>query len=130
MIKKVVNVEEKASFQPFLEIKKIDIRYLKSYKLTNKDKSSWDHRDEDKTRSHNLFLANASQPQTPTQTQASKKDEYHQESWQSYPAIRVNIIKVAKKNKDKTKNLSYIKYYTYKQKDHYANKCPKKPKNW
>lgn len=32
------------------------------------------------------------------------------------------------KEKNKVKNLSYIKYYTYKQKDHYTNKYLEKPK--
>ncbi len=35
-----------------------------------------------------------------------------------------------KKDKDKAKNLGYIQYYTYKQKDHYTNKYSKKTKNW
>lgn len=34
------------------------------------------------------------------------------------------------KNTNKTKNLSNIKYYTCKQKGHYANKCRKKSKNY
>ncbi len=38
-------------------------------------------------------------------------------------------MKVTKKDKDKAKNLSYIKCYTCKQKGHYTNKYPKKPKN-
>ena len=44
--------------------------------------------------------------------------------------IRINANKIIKKNKDKAnKNLSYIKYYIYKQKKHYTNKYAKKPKN-
>ncbi len=41
----------------------------------------------------------------------------------------VNATKVVKKDKDKAKDLSHIKYYTCKQKDYYANKYPEKPKN-
>ncbi len=41
----------------------------------------------------------------------------------------INTIKVNKKDKDKFKNLSYIKCYTCKQKSHYANKYLEKPKN-
>ena len=33
------------------------------------------------------------------------------------------------KNKHKTKDLSYIMYYTYKQKNYSTNKCLKKLKN-
>lgn len=41
-----------------------------------------------------------------------------------------NTINIVKKDKDKNKkDLSYIKYYTYKQKGYYANKYPKKLKN-
>ncbi len=36
---------------------------------------------------------------------------------------------MVKKDKNKPKNLSYIKYYTYKQKSYYNNKCFEKPKN-
>ena len=46
------------------------------------------------------------------------------------PATEVNATKVVKKEKNKAKDLSYVKYYTFKQlKDHYANKRPDKPKN-
>lgn len=45
------------------------------------------------------------------------------------PATKINTIEMVKKNKNKAKDLSYIKYYIYKQKDHYANKCLKKSKN-
>ncbi len=41
----------------------------------------------------------------------------------------VNTIKVVKKNKDKVKNLNYIKCYIYKQKDNYVNKCLQNSKN-
>lgn len=88
-----------------------------------------DHWDKDKTKSHNPFFTNASQPQTQTQTQAFKKDKYHQGSHWGYLAIEVNIIEVAKKNKDKVKDLNHIKCYIGKQKDHYTNKYFEKPKN-
>ena len=44
------------------------------------------------------------------------------------PAIKVNATKVIKKEKDKAKDLSYVKCYIYKQKSDYANKCPEKLK--
>lgn len=40
----------------------------------------------------------------------------------------VHAIKVAKKDKNKAKDLSYIKCYTYKQKSYYANKYPRNKK--
>lgn len=43
--------------------------------------------------------------------------------------MKVNITTIAKKNKDKAKNFSHIKCYTYKQKIYYTNKCLKEPKN-
>lgn len=36
---------------------------------------------------------------------------------------------MTKKYKDKTKDLSHIKSYIYKQKGHYTNKYSEKPKN-
>ena len=46
-----------------------------------------------------------------------------------YLTIEVNATKVAKKDKNKAKDLSYVEYYTYKQKDHYVNQYSDKPKN-
>lgn len=81
--------------------------------------------DKDKAKPHNLSFANTSQ----LQTYASKKNIYHQSRWGGYLVTKVNAIEVAKKKKDKVKDLSYIKCYTYKQKGHYANKCSQKSKN-
>lgn len=41
----------------------------------------------------------------------------------------VNTTKIAKKAKDKAKNLTHIKCYNCKQKNHYANKYFQKSKN-
>lgn len=41
--------------------------------------------------------------------------------------IEMNVIKVAKKVKDKAQDLNYFKSYIQKQKDHNANKYPEKP---
>lgn len=131
MIEKANDVEAKASLQPPFKIRKIDSRYPKSHRPSvkkGKNNANWEYRDENKdqnkAKSQNPSSAN-SQPQT----QVFKKDK-HQESRQGgYPATEVNAIKVAKRDKDKAKDLSYIKCYTCKQKSHYANKCPKKPKN-
>lgn len=48
-----------------------------------------------------------------------------------HSAIAMSITKIAKKDEDKnkTKNLSYIEYYTYKQKSQYVSKYLKNPKN-
>lgn len=46
-----------------------------------------------------------------------------------YLVTGVNAIKMIKENKDKTKDLSHIKFYTCKQIGHYANRYLKKPKN-
>ncbi len=51
-------------------------------------------------------------------------------NWQrGHPIIEINATKVAKKDKDKAKDLSHIKCYTYKQKSHYTNKYSEKSKN-
>lgn len=65
------------------------------------------------------------------QTQVSKKNKCHRSHWESYLATGVNATEVIKKNKekDKTKDLSYIKCYTCKQKGHYTNKYSEKSKN-
>lgn len=46
----------------------------------------------------------------------------------SYQVTGVNTTKVTKKDKNKTKELNYIKYYICKQKDYYANKYSKNQK--
>lgn len=75
-------------------------------------------------RPHNSSSANSQ-----TQTQASKKDKRYGSRQRGYRTTEINAIEVAKKDKDKTKDLSHIKYYTYKQKDYSVNKCPEKSKN-
>ena len=131
VVEKAVNAEAKAGLQPHSMIKEIDSRYPKKYRpLVKKDKDDayQEHRnkvfnkDKKKAKSHPSFSANQ------LETQASKKDKHHQR-WQGHPATGVNTIKVAKKDKDKIKDLSHIECYICKQKDYYANKCPKKPKN-
>ena len=131
MVKKAVNVEAKASLQSYSMIREIDSICPKRHRSSikkDKDNAYWEYRDEgsnknkEKAKSHPLSSAN--QPQT----QASKKNKCHG-SWQGYPATGVNAIEIAKKDKDKTKDLSYIKYYTCKQKGYYTNKCLEKPKN-
>ncbi len=127
-MEKAVDVEAKASLQPFSGIKEIDSSCPKGYRPTKKDKdeANREHRDGDKTKStHNPSPANTSQPQA----QASKKNKCHQGSRRDHLTTEVNITEVPKKDKDKAKDLSHIECYTCKQKGHYANKCPEKPKN-
>lgn len=77
----------------------------------DKNKVNQEYYNRDKTKALNLSSTNTSQPQI----LAFKKDQYYGSYWKDYPTTRINIIEVAKKNKDKkkAKNLSYIKYYTY-----------------
>ena len=42
-MEKTINIEVKASFQPFSGTKEIDSRYLKGYKPKKKDESSQNH---------------------------------------------------------------------------------------
>ncbi len=115
MVEKAGDVEAKANLQPPFYIRKIDSKCLKDYRpLAKKDKEDtyWEPRDEtsnkdkDKAKSHN-FSSSANQPQT----KAPKKDKCR---WGGHPATRVNATKVPKKDKDKTKDLSHVKCYTYK----------------
>ena len=131
VVEKVVNAEVKAGLQSHSMIREIDSRCLKGHRpLVNTDKNNvyWEHCNKafnkNKEKAKSQPLSSANQPQT----QASKKDKHHR-SWRDHQAIGVNTTEVAKKDKNKVKDLSHIKYYTYKQKDYYANKCPKKLKN-
>ncbi len=133
VVEKAVNAEAKASLQPPSGTREIDSRCPKGFRPSvkkDKDEANREHRDrdkdKDKAKPHNPSSAN-SQPQT----QASKKDKRHGNHRGGHPATEVNATEIAKKDKDKdkAKDLSHIKCYTYKQKGHYANKCPEKSKN-
>ncbi len=129
MVEKAGDVEVKVNLQPPFYVREINARCPKSHHLSvKKDKENiyWECRDKaskdkDKAKSHNFSSAN--QPQT----QAPKKDKCGRQ--RGHPAIAINATKVAKKDKDKAKDLSHVKCYTCKQKGHYANKCPKKSIN-
>lgn len=62
MVKKAVNVEAKASLQLFSEIRKINSKYPKGYRLTkkNKNKTNQEYQNRNKTRFHNLSFTNTS----------------------------------------------------------------------
>ncbi len=132
MVEKAVDVKAKASLQPPSGTRKIDFRCPKGYKPSvkkDKDDANRKHRDEapnkdkDKAKSYNSSSTN--QPQT----QASKKHKRHGSRQRGHLATGDNATEVAKKDKDKAKDLNHIQYYTCKQKGHYANKCPEKSKN-
>ena len=130
-MEKTGDVEAKANLQPPFYIKDIDSsKCPKSYcPLVKKDKEDANrenykdasNKDKEKAKFYNPFFTN--QPQA----QASKKREKNQ--WGSPPAPGINATEVAKKDKDKAKDLSHVECYTCKQKGHYANRCPKKLKN-
>ncbi len=129
-MEKVGNVEAKTNLQSPFYVREIDSRCPKGHRLSakkNKEDTYEEPRDEafnknkDKAKSHNSSSTN--QPQT----QAPKKDKRGCRG--GHLATGVNAIEVAKKDKDKAKDLSHVKYYTYRQKGHYVNKCPKKSKN-
>ncbi len=128
VIEKAINTEAKANLQLPFEMIEINSRCLRGYRPTvkkDKDNINREHRDETpkfKARFHNSFSANQPQTQTPKKDKRGSRQGGH-------PATKVNVNEIAKKNKDKAKNRSHIKYYTCKQKDHYANKCLEKSKN-
>ncbi len=129
VVEKSRDTKAKANLKPPFYIREIDAKCPKGYRsLVKKDKENtyWEHRNEasknkDKAKSHNSSFTH--QPQT----QASKKDKRGYRG--GYPATEVNATEVAKKDKDKAKDLSHIKCYTCKQKGHYTNKCLEKSKN-
>ncbi len=115
VIEKTVDVEVKTNLQPPSETREINSKCPKGYRLSvkkDKDNAYQKHCDEasnknkDKAKSHNSSSTN--QPQT----QVAKKDKLGR--WGDYLATKINAIKVAKKDKDKTKDLSHVMCYTYK----------------
>ena len=127
MVEKARDIEAKTNVQPPSFVQEIDFRSPKSHRpLSKKDKEDTqrEHRNEtpkEKAKSQTPFTTN--QPQT----QDSKKR--HGGRQENRPATKVNVIKVLKKEKDKAKDLSYVKCYTCEQKSYYANKYPDKSKN-
>ena len=130
VVEKAVDAKAKTGFQPHSIIREIDSRCPKEYRPSvkkNKNDAYRKHRDKvskDKEKAKSHLLSSANQPQN----QASKNNKRHG-SRRTHLATRVNAIEVAKKDKDKAKNLSHIKCCICKQKGHHANMCPKKPKN-
>ncbi len=114
MVEKAINTKVEANLQPPSKTKEINSRCLRGYRPSvkkDKDDANWKHRDEapkNKTKSHNSSSIN--QPQI----QASKKDRHQKNQQGDYPATRVNTSEIAKKDRDKTKDLNHIKYYTSK----------------
>ncbi len=114
VVKKAINMEAKSNLQLVSGTKEIDSRCLRHYRpLVKKDKddANYKYRDKapkDKAKSYNFFSANQSQ------TQTSKKNK-RGSHWGDHLVNKVNTTKVVKKDKDKVKDLSHIKYYTYKQ---------------
>ena len=134
MLEKAVDAEAKASLQPPSGTRKIDSRCPKRYKPSvKKDKddayreqrNKAFNRDKEKAKSYNP-LSPANQPQT--QASNSQKRQRKRRPG-GHPATGVNATEITKKDNDKAKDLSYVECYTCKQKGHYANKCPDKPKN-
>ena len=82
----------------------------------DKENSEWEYRDKakDREKAKSHILSTTNQPQI-------------QDSKKRHGGQRGN--RPVKNKKNKAKDLSYIKCYTFKQKGHYANKCPDKPKN-
>ena len=83
------------------------------------------NKDKKKTKSYNpLFSTNQPQILAYNSKKCQRKGQRG-----VYLATKVNVTKVSKKNKDKAKDLSHVKYYICKQKDYYTNKCFDKQKN-
>ncbi len=130
-MEKISDIKAKVNLQSSFYVRKIDSKCPKDYcPLAKKEDTYWEPYNEaskDKDKAKSQTSSSANQPQT----QALKKDKYG--CWGGHggsPAIRVNIIKVAKKDKDKTlKNLSHVECYTYHQKGHNASKYTEKSKN-
>lgn len=129
VVEKASNVEVKASLQLSSKTREINSRCPKGYRplaKKEKNKANQEHgdKDRDKAKFNNPSFANSQ-----SQAQVSKKDRLPGGQQRGHLAIKIYATKVAKKDKDITKDLSHIECYTCKQKDHYAKNCPQKPKN-
>ena len=127
MVEKAGDAKAKANLQPLSYVWEIDARSPKGHRPSSKkdkEDTQWEHRDEaPKDKAKSQTPATTNQPQT----QDSKKR--HGGRRGNRLATGVNATEVVKKEKDKAKDLSHVECYTCKQKGHYANKCPDKPKN-
>ncbi len=131
-MEKAGDAEVKANLQPPFYIREIDSRYPKGHcpsakkdkKDTYQEPRNEASKDKDRAKSYNSFTST-----NQLQTQAPKKDKRgYRGGHGGNTATRVNATKVAKKDKA-PKDLSHVKYYTYYQKSHYANKYPEKSNN-
>ena len=123
---KAGDVEIKANLQLCFGIWEIDFRCPRDHRLSvkknkeNANQELWDrdHKNKDKTKSHNFFSIK-------NQPQASKKNK-RRSPQRDLLVIRVNGTKI---DKNKAKDLSHIMCYICKEKGHYTNKCSKMSKN-
>ncbi len=130
MVEKAEDVEAKANLQSPFYVMEIDARCPKSHcPLAKKDKKNTYReyrneasKDKGKAKSHNSTSVNQLQTQDPKKNKCGDR-------WGGHLATGVNTTKVAKKDKDKAKDLSHVQYYTCKQKGHYAIKYLEKSKN-
>ena len=127
MVEKAGDVEAKANLQLPSYVWEIDSRFPKSYcPSSKKDKKDiqqeyYDEASKEKAKSQTFSTTNQPQIQNSKKRHGGRK--------RNCLAIGVNATKVVKKEKDKAKDPRHIKCYTCKQKGHYANKYPDKPKN-
>ena len=139
VVDKTVDAEAKASFQAPSGTREMDSQCPQGQRPTKKDDK--DFRDFEKNKSSQNPLANIlssgtqsspAQPKKEQNSRSRREKPQQQSQGQNTPVTGVNTT-VVRKNKDKDKdkkNFSNIKWYTYKQKSYYANKCPEKePKN-
>ena len=137
VVDKTVDAEAKASLQAPSGTREMDSQCPRGQRPTKKEDK--DSRDYKKNKSSQNLSTNTSSSGTQSSLAQPKKEQNsrsrqggprRQGQGQNTPATGVNATAVRKdKDKDK-KDLSNIECYTYKQKGHYANKCPEKePKN-
>ena len=129
MVEKDGDAETKSNLQPPFYVREIDSKCSKGYRpLVKKDKEDANREHRDNTSSKDKEKAKSHNPSIANQPQAFKKRQENRQG--SLPATGVNATKVAKKDKDKAKDLSHVEFYTCKQKRYYASRCPEKPRNY
>ena len=139
VVDKTVDVKAKASLQAPSGTREMDSRYPRGQRPIKKEDK--DSRDYEKNKfsqnpptntSSSGTQSSLAQPKKEQNSRSRRGEPRRQGQGQNTPATGVNATAVRKdKDKDKDKkDFSNIEYYTCKQKDYYANKCPKKePKN-
>ena len=140
-VQRAVNAEAKAGLKSSTMIRKSDARCPRGYRLSHNTSSKVQTQEttakDPHTKESRLKEGKSTNGKAPAPPRSNepaklnrekKKQKWLKKKKDSIPATGNNAIKAQKKNRT-TSNISLLTCYNCQRKGHFANKCPKSPKN-